>query len=145
MLLDPNIESYVLNFRDVTSRIRLEQLKDEFLSIASHELKTPLTTVKGYIQLLEKYFQKTADEKALRYIRQSDTYVDKMNQMISDLLDISRIQSGRMQLNLEETKLCSLIKKPLPHFSIYLQNTNCKSVASFAQYCLQINSALSRC
>lgn len=111
MLHDPNIHSYVLNFRDVTSRVKLEQLKDEFLSIASHELKTPLTTIKGYIQLLEKYFQKIQDEKALRYIHQSDVYIDKLNQLISDLLDISRIQSGRMQLKLEETRLCTLIKK----------------------------------
>jgi len=111
MLHDPNINAFVLNFRDVSSRVKLQQLKDEFLSIASHELKTPLTTIKGYIQLLEKYFQKIKDEKALRYIHQSDIYVDKLNQLISDLLDISRIQSGRMQLNLEETRLCPLLKK----------------------------------
>ncbi len=127
MLLDPNIKAYVLNFRDVTTRVKLEQLKDEFLSIASHELKTPLTTVKGYIQLLEKYLQNSKDEKALRYIRQSDTYVDKMNQMISDLLDISRIQSGRMQLNLEETQLCSLIKRTITA----LQHLSSKHVLNF--------------
>lgn len=127
MLLDPNIEAYVLNFRDVTTRVKLDQLKDDFLSIASHELKTPLTTIKGYIQLLEKYLQKSNDEKALKYIRQSDTYVDKMNQMISDLLDISRIQSGRMQLNLEETQICSLIKRTITA----LQHLSSKHVLNF--------------
>lgn len=111
MLHDPHIQHLVLNFRDVTTRVRLQQLKDEFLSIASHELKTPLTTIKGYIQLLEKYFQKLDDQKALKYIHQSDIYVDKLNQLISDLLDISRIQSGRMLLHLEEIQLCPLIKK----------------------------------
>ncbi len=99
----------VISHTDITQRVQLEKLKDEFLSIASHELKTPLTTIKGYIQLLTKYIQQEGTAKMIQYIRQADIYTDKLNQLITSLLDISRIQAGKLILNKESVKLSPII------------------------------------
>ena len=105
-----NNSGAVIAHTDITQRIQLEKHKDEFLSIASHELKTPLTTIKGYIQLLQKYLEKEGAQKPIRYVNLADLYVDKLNHLISSLLDISRIQSGRLILRPETIELSALIK-----------------------------------
>lgn len=99
----------VISHTDITQRIQLEKLKDEFLSIASHELKTPLTTIKGYIQLLTKYIQQEGTTKMIQYIHQADIYTDKLNQLITSLLDISRIQAGKLILNKEIVNFSPII------------------------------------
>ncbi len=99
----------VISHMDITKRIMLEKLKDEFLSIASHELKTPLTTIKGYIQLLTKYIQQEGTPKMVQYIHQADVYTDKLNQLITSLLDVTRIQAGKLILNKDVAPLSPII------------------------------------
>jgi PAS domain S-box-containing protein len=76
-----------------------EQKKDEFLSIASHELKTPLTSVKAYLQLLETTLKKE-DEKANIYTKKAILSVDRLKDLIGELLDVSKIQNGKLHLNI---------------------------------------------
>lgn len=99
----------VISHMDITQRIKLEKMKDEFLSIASHELKTPLTTIKGYIQLLTKYIQQEGTPKMIKYIKQADIYTDKLNQLITSLLDVTRIQAGKLVLNKEKIPLAPVL------------------------------------
>lgn len=86
---------------DITERKRLEKRKDEFIGIASHELKTPLTSIKGYVQILERIIQQMGDEKLNTYLRKTNTYVDRLNSLITDLLDVSKIQAGKLEMNYE--------------------------------------------
>lgn len=118
--LQRNEGGAVISHIDITKRIQLEKLKDDFLSIASHELKTPLTTIKGYIQLLTKYIQNEGTPKMIQYIHQADIYTDKLNQLITSLLDISRIQAGKLVLNCEVNPLAPIIEnvvKSMQHLS----------------------------
>jgi PAS domain S-box-containing protein len=80
----------------------LSDKKDEFIALASHELKTPLTTIKGYLQLLSRNEQETVN--AL-FINKSLDQVAKLNALISDLLDVSKIEAGKLQFNLERFDL----------------------------------------
>jgi len=83
---------------DITDRKNLEEQKDNFLGIASHELKTPVTSIKAYCQVLEMMFRKRGDIKAADQLKKMDLQVDKLTYLIGDLLDVTKIQAGKLQL-----------------------------------------------
>lgn len=95
---------------DITERKRLEQRKDEFIGIASHELKTPLTSIKGYTQILERIIKQMSDERLKTYLKKTNIYINRLDSLIADLLDVSRIQAGKLQFNMSEFNLKDLIK-----------------------------------
>jgi PAS domain S-box-containing protein len=81
---------------DITERKELDKRKDEFISMASHELKTPVTSLKGFLNLLQRSLTRQADEKTLHYLARMNTQVNKLTNLINDLLDISRMQIGKL-------------------------------------------------
>jgi len=92
-------DQILLAIEDITDRKEIERRKDDFLSIASHELKTPLTTIKGYIQVLEKGVPADASDKYKTTLGKVASYVDRLNNLIAELLDVSRIQTGNIELH----------------------------------------------
>lgn len=78
--------------------------KDEFISMASHELKTPLTSIKGYIQLLEEQL-KDRNDASYTYVVKTGNSINRLQRLIEDLLDVSKIQSGRLQFTTTEFEL----------------------------------------
>jgi PAS domain S-box-containing protein len=77
--------------------------KNEFISIASHELKTPLTSLKAFVQLInEKLKQKDAEGSMAYYMKKVMEQVDKLNLLVSELLDLSKLESGKLRLNIQE-------------------------------------------
>ncbi|GAC1386460.1 MAG: hypothetical protein NVS1B7_4800 [Candidatus Saccharimonadales bacterium] len=89
----------LLAIEDITERKQLEQQKDEFISIASHELKTPITSVKAYAQILGQRFRKVNDLKSAELVDKMDLQLDKLTSLIGDLLDVSKIEAGRIQFH----------------------------------------------
>ena len=90
---------------------RLQELikyKDEFMTMASHELKTPLTVILANLQILQLMMQ---DDPKIKFINKSLNQVLKLSGLISKLLNVSKIQSGRLELNLSEFNISSLIKE----------------------------------
>lgn len=81
---------------EIETRKRAENKKDEFISIASHELKTPLTSVKGYMQLLERSIDKGDPAILKSHIQKAHSQLNKLNDLVTDLLDISKMESGKM-------------------------------------------------
>ena len=95
---------------DVTERKRVEQMlrqqtellkelemrKDEFISMASHELKTPITSIKGYAQMLQNHFRKATDGQSLYYLSIMNGQLNKLIDLVNDMLDISRMQVGKL-------------------------------------------------
>lgn len=96
---------------DISERVKLEEKKDEFISIASHELRTPLTSAKGYLQILSKRMLMVEDGSLKLLIDKSNRYLDKLNNLISDLLDVSKIQSGKLQLTMSYFDAYDLINE----------------------------------
>jgi signal transduction histidine kinase/DNA-binding response OmpR family regulator len=88
------IVRWVGTFTDIEDQKQAVKKKDEFISIASHELKTPLTTIKAYVQLLERV---SKDPVARNYVERTLFQVNRLDNLITDLLDISRIESGKMK------------------------------------------------
>jgi PAS domain S-box-containing protein len=84
---------------DVSKQVPLQQQKDEFLGIASHELKTPVTSIKAYAQVLEKMIRNEGDEKKAGMVRKMDLQLNRLTGLIGDLLDVTKIQSGKMTFN----------------------------------------------
>src|SRR5260370_819314 len=89
----------VLVIRDITALQELDRKKDEFLSVASHELRTPLTTIKGYTQLLAQTISELPPEERSTYLNAVLGEVDRMMALISELLDVSRIETNRLQID----------------------------------------------
>ncbi len=89
-----SIKEIILVHQDITERKELERQKDEFLGIASHELKTPVTSIKAYGQVLQTLFRRKGDLQASEQLGKMDAQINKLTHLIGDLLDVTKIQSG---------------------------------------------------
>jgi two-component system, chemotaxis family, CheB/CheR fusion protein len=96
---DGIITSWVGAAIDVHDQKTKEQVKDEFINIASHELKTPLTTAKAYIDLVRLNMGKTNSEN-LPYVQKAGESINRLNDLIGELLDVSKIKNGKLDLNI---------------------------------------------
>jgi signal transduction histidine kinase len=83
-----------------------QQKKDEFIGIASHELKTPLTTIKGYIEMLNTMEQEPVKKQ---FVEKAMVNVSKLERLIKDLLDVSKIQSGQLRLEMKDFNINDLL------------------------------------
>ncbi|GEM_PF-3459793 len=94
------MQGAVISFRDITERHRIEQMKSEFISIVSHELRTPLTSIKGALGLLVSGKLGALPPKGQRMLEVAASNTDRLVRLISDILDIERIESGKITLTL---------------------------------------------
>lgn len=92
---------------DVEDQKREMEKKDEFIGVASHELKTPLTSLKGYIQLIG--LQEKLPDQVRQYIKKANESSQKLQNLINDLLDVSKIQAGKLKFKTSPINLSELI------------------------------------
>jgi len=122
---------FIVIFRDMTAskeldRLRrLDQMKSEFVANVSHELKTPLTSIKAYTEAL---VDMTEDEQMRQFLKVIDEESDRLLFLINDLLNVSRIQSGRMKMHFEPadprlavTEVLKISKATSPKHQIVLE------------------------
>ncbi len=86
-------------------------LRDEFISVASHELKTPITSMKMYLQGLQKRFEQKRDNDTLHFFAKIDDQINKLAVLINDLLNVSKIQHGKLEFNFEAVDLNEVVKE----------------------------------
>lgn len=107
---------------DISARKELELQKDEFLAMVAHELKTPLTAIKGYVQLMMRQAQKdpnaTIGEREVGMLQVTDRQVTRLRQLVFDLLDCSSIQLGRLVLRLSVFDLGRLARDVVDQMQI---------------------------
>jgi len=96
---------------DIEEQKREMDRKDEFIGIASHELKTPLTSLKGYLQLIDAYKKAEIPAPVKQYIAKAGVSINKLQILINDLLDVSKIKAGRLEYTLEDVNLTELINQ----------------------------------
>ena len=108
-LTDPRVQGLIITYRDVTLQKAQEKQKDEFISIASHELKTPVATIKAYTEILMNYFHRNNDSKAKEYLSKLESQIDKITSLIHELLDVTMITEGRIEFKKESYEINKLI------------------------------------
>lgn len=108
----------LIAIEDITDKKEIDRRKDDFLSIASHELKTPLTTIKGFVQLLKRMAPAESSEKFLVTLDKVSIYVDRLNNLISELLDTSKIQSGNIEIHKEPFEIEKLLRDTIENLSL---------------------------
>ena len=96
---------------DITEQKHLQQQKDDFIGIASHELKTPVTSIKAYTQILERRLLKKGEEEEANMIRKMDVQINRLTSLIGDLLDVTKINSGKLQFNDRNFDFNELVKE----------------------------------
>lgn len=84
---------------DVSMQKKLQAQKDEFLAIASHELKTPVTTIKVYIQLIEQMLLQKKLQEETAFVGKVDKQINKLVGLVNDLLDVTKISTGKIEFN----------------------------------------------
>lgn len=80
--------------RDITERVLQERQKDEFLSIVSHELKTPVTSIKAYAQILQKRLAREGNMEVVAHLIKMEVQINKLITLINDLLDVTQLRNG---------------------------------------------------
>ena len=93
------VTSWVGSATDIDEQKFLEKAKDEFISIASHELRTPLTSAKAFIQLIEHGMQERKSTDVI-YAKKASAAIDRLNELVTELLDVSKIQHGKLGINI---------------------------------------------
>lgn len=95
--------------RDVTEQVELEQRKDNFISIASHELRTPITVLRGYTQLLARQLDQQGIQEPVTMLHKMDAQISTLVRLIDELLDASKIQAGRLDYEEQPVDLDALV------------------------------------
>jgi two-component system phosphate regulon sensor histidine kinase PhoR len=99
---DDGDRGFVVVVRDVTQSKEVDMLKRDFLSVVTHELKTPLTAIEGYTKLLLMGKGGELNEKQIRFLGTIKEQTTTLNTMIQDLLDITRLEAGRLPLSMAD-------------------------------------------
>ncbi|MGY6552870.1 MAG: ATP-binding protein [Erythrobacter sp.] len=102
---------YIAAIRDITHRKRAERMKSEFVSTVSHELRTPLTSIGGSLALLAGGAAGELQERAARLVAIAHSNCERLIRLINDLLDIEKIESGKMTFDMRKLTLASLIQR----------------------------------
>ncbi len=112
-----SVPRILLAMEDITARRQVEQVKQqaleqrtEFMAIASHELKTPVTSLKGYTQILLARFTKAGDEQSAAFLAKMNMQLDKLTALINELLDVTKIEAGQLAWQNEEFDLHTLVQ-----------------------------------
>ena len=107
--LDREIAAVVVVFRDIRALKEASRLRDEFVSVVSHELRSPMTPIRGFVQLVERDLIREGEhEQQVKWLRTISSHVDRMTRLVDDLLEVSRLRSGTLDIRLEPTDIVSV-------------------------------------
>ena len=114
-----NLDSANLKLKTANKELKkLDQEKDEFISIAAHELKTPLTSIKGFIELLDS--KGTSKDESKKYIDLLNNNADRLYHLVLDIVDSSRINLGKLRLNRKKLNLYRLLDETRENMKIII-------------------------
>ena len=103
---------------DITEKKDQERIKDDFVSTVSHELKTPVTSIKAYSQLLQVKLRKTGDSGTMQFLDRMDVQIGRLQSLIKDLLDITRFDQNQLILRKEQLNLGTLLTETIAELQL---------------------------
>lgn len=127
-------KEYEIQLKDKNKKLKeLDKQKDAFISIAAHELKTPLTSIKGFAQLMEN--SKIMDDKAKMntYLNLINQNTERLYKLVIDLVDSSRISLGKIKIDKADVDLYKIIKEIDANMSIIIEKKGLKAIFSIEE------------
>ncbi len=118
------IKGAICIFQDITKKKETERLKNEFVSTASHELRTPITALEGYISLIENDKICKIDEKAADYSKKAHDVAMGMSNLIQNLLMVTRLEEGKVKTVITNFSIYDLIKESIDNMQVSAQKKN---------------------
>jgi signal transduction histidine kinase len=136
----------IVTFRDISRMKQIEQqlkaligARDEFLSIASHELKTPITSLKMQLEMTERAMKENDGrlpnaQRLEKVLRVSGTQVDRLTGLVNALLDVSRVHAGRLALSVGKGDLAELTREVSDRLALQLKESGCRIILNLPEH-----------
>ena len=124
-----NIERWMGTNTDIHDQKIKEQQKDDFISIASHEMKTPLTTAKGYLELLLQLLSED-NKTAFLYADKANQAVERLHSLVTELLDVSKIQNGKLDYNMSTFNFDGMIDEAIQNIQLTTKNHRLQKIGN---------------
>lgn len=131
-----NTPILVCTIRDISERKKIEKMKKDFISVVSHELRTPLTSIKGAIGLLQGQFVKGMPEKGKHLFEIVSKNCERLIFLINDILDVEKIESGKMVYNFRDINIGDLIKEAVNEIDQYSKKFKVKVIVNKVVDCI---------
>jgi PAS domain S-box-containing protein len=112
------ITGYSTIERDITERKTIERLKDEFVATVSHELRTPLTAIRGHLELVLDEDAGPVSEQQREFLTVASQSTDRLGTLIDDLLDVDKLEAGKMAMRQEPVDLAALLREVAATFRL---------------------------
>ncbi|GGQ07418.1 PAS domain-containing protein [Shewanella litoralis] len=112
------------SLQDITDRMKLQKVKDDFISTVSHELRTPLTSINGALNLLQSGKIIALPEKAQKLMDIASSNCMQLSRLINDLLDIDKLAAGKMQFEMKKLNIVPLLQRAIDDHQPYAQQHN---------------------
>lgn len=107
--LDQSIAAVIVVLRDIRALKDAAKLKDEFVSVVSHELRSPMTPIRGFVQLVTRDLIREGNhDQQVKWLQSISGHVDRMTRLVDDLLEVSRLRSGTLDIRLEPTNIAAV-------------------------------------
>jgi len=119
---------FTLVIRDISERKKIERLKNEFISTVSHELRTPLTAMQGSVGLLQNSAKDQLDESNKSLLDIADRNIQRLLLLINDILDISKLESGKMEFVLNNFSVMEFINQAIEINQSYAESHHTKFI-----------------
>lgn len=114
---------FLLGIEDVTQRRLIERQKDDFVGYVTHELKTPITSLSTYLQILQAYHKNTGDKKSQEFLAKASGELDRLTNLLNSFSQVYKAQTGMLELHKEKIDLYELVKETVDTVQ-YTTNTH---------------------
>jgi PAS domain S-box-containing protein len=111
LLDDPLVTALIVQMRDISHRVNQERHQEDFVNIASHELKSPVTAIRGFIQIAMKRYNDGKLDNHEQYLNRIHAQTEKLLVLIDDMLNMTRVNAGELAYHFSQTDLSSCLKE----------------------------------
>lgn len=123
---EKEISGGAIILHDITQMAEVDKMKTRFVSLASHQLRTPLTAIKLFIEMLGSETTGGINETQSEYINNIKISTERMVKLVNNLLSISRLEAGRLKINTQLVDLQKIIEESIASCEVLAENSNCK-------------------
>ena len=139
IILKNQIIGAIITFRDITHEKEVDRIKTEFLSLASHQLRTPLSAIRWFLEMLLAGDAGPINSEQTEFLKNIDQSTNRMIQLVNDLLNITRIESGRIIIEPRPTHLGKLIQEVLSELRPKIETKKQKIIVSMHPHLSAVN------